>query len=138
MNWVSYLPFPFNITNHKKVLEFRQKKCHWNVLIVLEGIDKYPFLNPVSLWIFKFIRKLDCRRVIYQYPTRLIHFKDSPICLKIGEPPTNTWKLSTIIRWLSSLKLFSLKKFWIKDSFCCTNVKIKFYFFRYIYEISGM
>ena len=58
--------------------------------------------------------------------------------VKIGEPLTKTSKLLTFSRPFSNLKCFPWNSFESKDSICCTNAKIKFYFFRGPYEISEM
>ena len=55
--------------------------------------------------------------------------------VKIGEPLTKTSKLLTFSRPFSNLKCFPWNSFESKDSICCTNAKIKFYFFRSLYEI---
>ena len=60
------------------------------------------------------------------------------VYVKIGEPLTKAWKLSTVSRPLCSLKCVPWNSFELKDLFCCTNVKIKFKFFRSDYEISEM
>ena len=118
VNWISYLPFPFCITIYKKnkifgnVLEFRQQICHGNVLIVL------------GYWEITLQQS--------SFPINL-----NPFYVKIEEPLTEILKPSTLSRPFSSLKCFSWNSFESKDSFCCTDVKIK-NFFRRDYEISEM
>ena len=116
MNWVSYLPFPLYITNHKNIymyiyfdnlLEFRQQICHWNVLIAL------------GYWYITLLKS--------SFTINLYSFY-----VKIWKPLAKTWKLSTVARRLSSLECFP----W--DSFECTDVKINFQFFRIDYKIVDM
>ena len=94
----------------KNVLEFRQQICHWNALIVL------------GYWYISLLQS--------SFPINLNSFY-----IKIGEPFTKTSKLSTVSCPLSNLKCFPWNSFESRDSFCCINVKIEFYFFMSDYEI---